>query len=129
LPHLDSWTSARRKVAGGYTAAGLGDAVRLPQPTAGAEHAFHLYVIRTPRRNDVAARLSEHGVEARAYYTTPLHRQPSMSRWASASALPNAERLATEGLALPMGPSLGPDDVERVVEAVGAASRRGSGQG
>ncbi len=117
LPYLDSWTRARRRVAEAYATAGLGDVVRLPQLTAGAESAFHLYVIRTSRRDALAARLAEHGVEARAYYTTPLHRQRSMSRWAGGGTLPNAERLAAEGLALPMGQSLEPDAVERVVEA------------
>ncbi len=121
LPHLDSWTSARREVAAGYAAAGLGEVVQLPRLTEGTESAFHLYVVRTSRRDELVARLGKRGVEARAYYTMPLHRQPSMVKWAGENSLPNAEVLAAEGLALPMGPSLEPKDVERVVEAVVAA--------
>jgi dTDP-4-amino-4,6-dideoxygalactose transaminase len=123
LPHLDAWVGARRRAAECYEAAGLGAMVRLPRATPGAEHAFHLYVVRTPGRDDLAARLSELGVETRAYYTTPLHRQPSMSPWAHGGALPSAEHLAAEGLAIPMGQSLGPDDVEHVVDTIAAAIR------
>lgn len=127
LPHLDSWTSARRRVAAEYAAAPLGDVVRLPRLTPGVESAFHLYVVRTPHRDDLAARLGEHGIEARAYYSTPLHQQPSMSVWARGQSLPNAERLAAEGLALPMGQSLEPKSVQRVVEAVLAILSTGGG--
>jgi dTDP-4-amino-4,6-dideoxygalactose transaminase len=123
LPHLDAWVGARRRTAEGYESAGLGATVRLPSATPGAEPAFHLYVVRTPGRDDLAARLSELGVETRAYYTTPLHRQPSMSPWASEGALPGAERLAAEGLAIPIGQSLEPDDVEHVVDAIEASMR------
>ena len=127
LPHLDAWIGARRRVAEAYEAAGLGDVVRLPSATPGADPAFHLYVIRTPNRDDLAARLAEIGIETRAYYTTPLHRQPSMSPWANGGARPSAERLAAEGLAIPMGQSLEPDDVEHVVDAIAAAKRGARG--
>ena len=121
LGHLDEWTAARRAAAAAYTAAGLGELVELPRATSGAEPAFHLYVVRTKHRGHVLDALADRGVEARAYYTRPLPRQPSMQRWASDPPLLSAERLAAEGLALPMGPSLDPDVIGRVVEAVDAA--------
>jgi dTDP-4-amino-4,6-dideoxygalactose transaminase len=127
LPHLDAWIEARRRAAEGYEAAGLGDVVRLPRATPGAEPGFHLYVVRTPGRDDLAARLSALGVETRAYFTTPLHRQPSMSPWADGSARPGAERLAEEGLAIPIGQSLEPDHVVSVVDAIAAAMRGARG--
>ena len=46
-----------------------------------------------------------------------------MSAFASDNSIPNAARLAAEGLALPMGRSLQPDVLEHVVEAVAAAGR------
>jgi dTDP-4-amino-4,6-dideoxygalactose transaminase len=121
LPHLDDWTSARRDAAAAYADQGLGELVELPAETPGAESCWHLYVIRATGREALAEALTEEGVGCRAYYTIPLHRQPAMSAYAPPEALPAAERIAAEGLALPIGPSLRSDAVEQVVTAVRAA--------
>ena len=47
LPELDGWTQRRRDVAAAYERAGLGELVELPATTPGAEHAYHLYVVRS----------------------------------------------------------------------------------
>jgi dTDP-4-amino-4,6-dideoxygalactose transaminase len=126
LPHLDHWTEARRRVADIYVEAGLGDLVELPLETPGAESAFHLYVVMTPHRDQTAERLRQAGVEARAYYTPALHRQPALAPYAKNGRFPNAERVAAEGLALPMGPSLHGKAALRVVQAVRALAPDGS---
>jgi dTDP-4-amino-4,6-dideoxygalactose transaminase len=120
LPHLPAWTEARRAVAAGYAASGLGASLRLPVETAGGECCYHLYVIRSPERDRVAERLEAAGIGARAYYSTPLHRQPAMLRFAPERELPNVDAAAAESLALPMGPALGPADVEQVAAALAA---------
>jgi dTDP-4-amino-4,6-dideoxygalactose transaminase len=117
LPHLDAWNAERRAAAGGYAAAGLGELVRLPGETPGAEHVFHLYVAATAGRDRLREALRQAGIGARAYYTTPLYRQPALEEFAPPSPLPAAERFAAEGLALPMGPSLTAAQVEAVVAA------------
>ena len=53
------------------------------------------------------AALGEHGIQARGYYRTPLHRQPAMRPYADEPELPATEELARTNLALPMGPMLG----------------------
>jgi dTDP-3-amino-3,4,6-trideoxy-alpha-D-glucose transaminase len=125
LPHLDEWTAARRRVAGLYAESGLGKAVRLPVETAGGSSCFHLYVVCGDRRDELAAGLAERGIEARSYYTVPLHRQPAMAPYldsAKGTELPVSERLAAESLALPMGPALREEQVASVVEATAAAA-------
>ena len=117
LPHLDDWTRLRRQVAGEYRKGGLGEVVTLPVETQDAQAAYHLFVVTTPRRDQLASALAEAGIEARAYFTTALHRQPAMAGYAP-EALRNAERLAAEGLALPMGPALDPGSVAAVVDEV-----------
>ncbi len=86
LPELDGWTEARRAAAGAYERDGLGEHVALPRPVAGAEHAYHLYVVRSERADELAGHLAEHGVGARGYYRVPVHRQPAMARFAAARA-------------------------------------------
>ena len=60
-----------------------------------------------PRADELIAGLGEHGVQARAYYRTPLHRQPAMAPYAPpAGSLPVTDELARTNLALPMSPTL-----------------------
>jgi dTDP-4-amino-4,6-dideoxygalactose transaminase len=118
LPHLEEWTAARRRVAAAYRQSRLGEAVRLPLETAGASSCYHLYVVACERRDELQAGLADRGIGARAYYTIPLHRQPALAPYAKGAELPVAERLATESLALPMGPALGEEQVEAVAAAV-----------
>jgi dTDP-4-amino-4,6-dideoxygalactose transaminase len=118
LPHLDGWTAARRRAAALYRDAGLGELLALVDETEGAEAAYHLLVGLTPHRDRLIATLVDAGIEARGYYTTPMHRQPALVAYATGEALPNAERLAREGIALPMGPALEEPSVRAVVAEI-----------
>ncbi len=122
LPHLESWTTARRDAARAYEGAGIGDLVETQRETAGGQCAYHLYVVRTESRDALSAALREVGVETRAYYTTPLNRQPALVDGRRAARLPNSERLASHGLALPMGQTLDESAVRWVVDAIRALS-------
>src|SRR4051795_13727944 len=53
LPHLDGWAAHRAQVGRWYAEAGLGDAVALPEPTPGATPAWHLYVARSERADEL----------------------------------------------------------------------------
>ncbi|HEV7615133.1 MAG TPA: DegT/DnrJ/EryC1/StrS family aminotransferase [Solirubrobacterales bacterium] len=124
LPHLAEWTRARRRVAAGYAAAGLGDAVKLPVETAGGESCYHLYVVRAEDRGRLAERLGAAEIGARAYYSTPLHRQPALREFAPATPLPGVDAVAAQSLALPMGPALSQADVAEVAAVATAALAR-----
>lgn len=117
LPHLDEWTAARKRVARMYEEAGLGDLVRLPQPTPGAEPAWHLYVVRHERADELIAGLEEAGIEARAYYRVPVHRQPAMTAFGNVD-LPGTEEAARTNFAVPMGTGLQADQVDQVVHTL-----------
>jgi dTDP-4-amino-4,6-dideoxygalactose transaminase len=120
LPHLTGWNAARREAATRYAELGLGEAVELPVDEPG--HVYHMYVVRSERRREIAAALSEAGIASASYYVTPLHLQPALAYlgWAPGS-LPETERAAAENLALPMWGGIGPEAQERVVETVRAA--------
>jgi dTDP-4-amino-4,6-dideoxygalactose transaminase len=122
LPELDGWNARRRAAAGAYAAAGLGDHVRLPRPTAGAEHVYHLYVVRSQRPDELIAGCAGAGVQARAYYRRPVHVQPAMAAYAPDRPLPATDAAARTIVALPMGPELADDDVAAVAAAVAAAA-------
>ena len=65
-------------------------------------------------------RLNADGVQARAYYRVPLHRQAAMAPFAAA-ALPATDELARTVLAVPMGPAFGPGQARQVTAAVAEA--------
>jgi len=119
LPHLKGWSQGRRAVGAAYADAGLDAHVSLPEAPAGAEPAWHLFVACHPRADEVIGALAELGVESRAYYRTPVHRQPAMRAYPRAAAeLTATDELAHTNLALPMSPTLGREQVAEVVAAV-----------
>ena len=120
LPHLTGWNAARREAASVYSDLGLGEAVELPLDEPG--HVYHMYVVRSSRREEIAAALAEAGIASASYYATPLHLQPALAFLGyERGALPETERAAAENLALPMWGCIGAEAQERVVETVRAA--------
>jgi dTDP-4-amino-4,6-dideoxygalactose transaminase len=121
LPHLDGWTAGRRAAARVYEEAELGDLVAMPVVISGVEPAWHLYVVRHPDAERLAAALAQAGVQARGYYRTPVHRQPAMARWGAGIELPATDALARTNLAIPMSPVLSPEQGQEVAAAIRAA--------
>ena len=120
LPHLTGWNASRRDAASVYSDLGLGEAVELPLDEPG--HVYHMYVVRSSRRDEISAALSERGIASASYYVTPLHLQPALAFLGyERGSLPETERMAAENLALPMWGGIGREVQERVVDAVRAA--------
>jgi dTDP-3-amino-3,4,6-trideoxy-alpha-D-glucose transaminase len=119
LPELEAWTASRTATADAYAAGGLGDVVALPRSTSGARHAYHLYVVRHDRPDELVVGLERRGIGARGYYRRPIHRQPAMAGHVPAGLeLPGTEEAARTSLALPMGTELDDRAVREVVQAV-----------
>jgi dTDP-3-amino-3,4,6-trideoxy-alpha-D-glucose transaminase len=106
LPHLDGWADGRRVAGRHYADSGLGELVALPRPVSGCDPAWHLYVIRHAQADAIAAVLGEAGHGCKAYYRTPVHRQPAMSEWGAGVELPATEEVARTHLAIPLSPVL-----------------------
>jgi dTDP-3-amino-3,4,6-trideoxy-alpha-D-glucose transaminase len=123
LPHLDAWCDGRRAGARHYEAAGLGELVALPEPAPGARPAWHLYVVRHDRADDLQAALTEAGIGARSYYRVPAHLQPAMREYGAGAELPGTEEAARTHLAIPMSPVLSAEQAAEVVAAAGALAR------
>ena len=96
---------ARRRAARSYiqaTGSVGGHAARTP----GSRHVFHLYVIRSSRRDDLLTHLQEKGVGAGIHYPVPLHRQPAYADGYRALTLPATEAAAAEVVSLPVYPEI-----------------------
>jgi dTDP-4-amino-4,6-dideoxygalactose transaminase len=123
LPELDGWCDGRRAGARAYADAGLAQYVSLPAVPERTDPAWHLYVVTHPRADELLAALTRAGVQARAYYRRPLHRQPAMEPYAPAEgALPVTDELAATHIALPISPVFGSAQAQEVVAAIAAGA-------
>jgi dTDP-4-amino-4,6-dideoxygalactose transaminase len=123
LPEVGGWNAARRAAAERYRALGLGDLVEVPVEAAATSHVYHLYVVRSQARDQLIRRLAAAEIGCRAYYEIPLHLQPVFAHLGYREGdLPETERAAREGLALPMFPTLDEAAQREVVAAVRAAA-------
>jgi dTDP-4-amino-4,6-dideoxygalactose transaminase len=131
IPHLAQWNDARRERAGIYDrllsraglrspgSAGRSAPVVVVETRPQAFHIFHQYVIRVEKRDQLRAFLQEHGVGSEIYYPLPLHLQKCFAYLGYAPGdLPEAERAATEVLALPMYAELEEDELRHVVDTI-----------
>ncbi|MGI8715524.1 MAG: DegT/DnrJ/EryC1/StrS family aminotransferase [Solirubrobacteraceae bacterium] len=122
LRELDGWSDGRRAGARAYLDAGLADHVTVPVVPAGAVPAWHLYAVTHPRADALLQALAAVGVQARAYYRVPLHRQPAMAPYLEGLApLPVTEALAADNVALPISPVFGAEQAREVVAAIARA--------
>jgi dTDP-4-amino-4,6-dideoxygalactose transaminase len=120
LRRLAAWNDARRVHAARYNAqlAGLPDVV-LPVEKQWARGVYHVYTIRSARRDELAAALGEQGVGHAIHYRIPCHLQDALSDLGyPRGSLPETERAANEVLSLPMYPELTNEQIDRVCEVV-----------
>ena len=117
LPRLAEWNARRSSIAAEYLERLDALPISLPPVPEGRSSSWHLFVVRTERRNELQQHLHESGVQTVVHYPIPPHRQQAYSDL-RAGALPIADRLAGEVLSLPIGPHMTDGQVDHVVSAV-----------
>ena len=125
LPHLASWSAARREHAAYYTAA-FADlpAVRPPVVDKMNEHIFHQYTLRVEKRDTLQAHLKAQGIGHAVYYPIPLHLQPCFTDLGyKPGSCPEAERASHEVISLPIYPELTRAQLDRVIDVIRAFYR------
>lgn len=124
LEHLDAWNERRRAVAAAYNEAFADLPLSLPVERHGTRHVYHLYVVRSERRDALEAALARRGIGTGRHYPYPCHIQPGLADGARQSVpLATTERLQGEILSLPVFASMTDGQVDRVIDAVRAAVR------
>lgn len=120
LKYLHEWTRQRQQIAGWYNEAlkGVGDLI-LPVTHADATHVYHLYVIRTQRRDALQKHLSENGIGSLIHYPIPPHLQPAYASLGFKKGdYPIAEEIADTCLSLPLWPGMTESNVESVAKCI-----------
>jgi dTDP-4-amino-4,6-dideoxygalactose transaminase len=119
LPHLDSWNEKRRELAGVYSERLASLGIVVPVERAWGRHVYHLYIIRSSRRDDLQTFLKGEGVAAEVYYPLPPHLAVPCRKFGYTEGdFPHAEKASRETLALPLYPELTAGQQEQVIAAV-----------
>ena len=119
LKHLPDWVDARRKNAAHYTELFKGaDGIEIPEEMGWAKHAYHLYVIRTDKRDGLAKYLKEKNIATGIHYYMPVHKQPYILDNYPEVKLKNTEFCAERVLSLPLDPEISFEEIGHVVDEV-----------
>jgi len=120
LRHLDEWNREREERVRAYAAALAGvPGLVLPEASAGARSAWHLYTVRAADRAGLQAQLRDQGVATAIHYPRPLHLQPALGDARGKEGdLPVSEALCREALSLPLYPELPLESIARIATTV-----------
>ena len=119
FPHLDEWNEKRRELSKRYNEhlAPLG--IVTPIEREWAKHVYHLYIIRSAKREALQTFLKEKGIASEVYYPLPPHLSVPCRKYGYKEGdFPHAEKAAKETLALPLYPELTLEQQDQVIAAV-----------
>lgn len=119
LKHLEDWTEARIKVADCYDQMlGGVEGLVLPVRQPGRRHVYHLYVVRTERRDALIAHLKEDGIQSGIHYPIALPKLTAYAYTGQAQDEGFAWKSDSHLLSLPVGEHLTEDDIGKVVASI-----------
>ena len=119
LPKIEYYISRRREIAALYQEGLAESGLILPKEAPYNRHAYYLYVVRHPQRDEIIEKLRENNIYVNISYPWPIHTMKGYQYlgWHEGD-LPNTESAAKEIFSLPMYPSLENEEVKRVIEVL-----------
>ena len=115
LPFLEADNNKRRQIAKRYLSEIKNDKMVLPKVDSFDSHVFHLFVIRTKKRQELQDYLFENKIETVIHYPIAPHKQKAFHDWNDLS-FPISEKIHDEVLSLPISPVLTDEEVSFVIE-------------
>lgn len=119
LKHIDKWIKIRNKLATQYLIGlqGIGD-LSLPAVSIDNSNTYHLFPIKTTKRDELMNWLSNKGIQVGVHYPHPIHAVPAFKNYAKKSGFPNSELWSANELSLPIHPYLEKDEIQYVIESI-----------
>ena len=121
LPHLTKWNKERQKSAQYYSKklANLFPQIKTPSIDKNNTHVFHLYVIQTEKRDQLASFLAKHGIQTGIHYPIPLHMQHSLKNLGYKKGdFPVAEKLSQSILSIPLYPGITITQQDQIIKTI-----------
>lgn len=123
LPRLDADNQRRKEIAQYYCDNIKNKDIILPVPSfnnsviQSFDNVWHLFVIRTSKRDQLQHYLSENGIQTLIHYPIPPHQQLAYKDWNEIS-YPITEQIHKEVLSLPISPIMKDDEVMKMVRVI-----------
>lgn len=120
LKYIEEWTAKRRAVAKRYNEL-LEDCehIVLPKEMDYAKHVYHLFVIRSKKRDELQSYLKENGIQSGIHYPIALHNLNAYKYLGhQPNDFPNANQFTTEILSLPMFPEMTEEQIKYVAQTI-----------
>jgi dTDP-4-amino-4,6-dideoxygalactose transaminase len=118
LARLDADNQKRRDIALHYLQNIVHPNITLPDnPTVEGSHVWHLFVIRTEKRDEVQKHLADNGIQTLIHYPIPPHQQQAYKAWNNQS-YPITEQIHDEVISLPISPVMKAFEQKKIVLAL-----------
>jgi dTDP-4-amino-4,6-dideoxygalactose transaminase len=120
LKYIHDWNAQRQTIAKKYFDALNGiNGLILPKVADSATHVYHLFVVRTNKRNDLQDYLLKYGISTLIHYPIPIHLQNAYSHLEfKKGSFPIAEILAETNLSLPLWPGITDDQISYISDKI-----------
>ncbi|WP_412850312.1 DegT/DnrJ/EryC1/StrS family aminotransferase [Chryseobacterium sp. PMSZPI] len=118
LKYIDQENNIRREIAKRFINEIKNPAIILPEnPKDENEHVWHVFVIRSERRDELQAYLTEHGIQTLIHYPIPPHQQEAYKEWNTLS-FPISEKIHKEVLSLPISSVMEEEEIKKIIEVI-----------
>lgn len=118
LKYIDKENEIRREISKRFINEIKNPAVILPEyPADENEHVWHVFVIRSERRDELQSYLTENGVQTLIHYPIPPHKQEAYKDWNDLSFL-ISEKIHAEVLSLPISPVMDEEEINKIIEII-----------
>ncbi|MBU2699050.1 dTDP-4-amino-4 [Sporomusaceae bacterium BoRhaA] len=119
LRYLNKWNEERRKTAQKYIDGIKSPKIIKPVEADYAGHVWHLFVVRTEKRNEFQKYLNDNGIGTTIHYPIPMHIQRAYEDLKiSKGTFPIAEKISSEVISLPMWYGMKDEEIEYVIERI-----------
>ncbi|WP_201764730.1 DegT/DnrJ/EryC1/StrS family aminotransferase [Psychroflexus gondwanensis] len=119
LQYLNDWTQERKEIAETYNEILVGSNLILPKLASNADHVYHLYVVRTSKREELQEHLNNKGVGTLIHYPIPPHLQKAYKYLGYKKGdFPIAEELANTSISLPLWVGLNTRQINSITSII-----------
>ena len=121
LKYLNNWTEDRRKTAEIYRMQIKNINIILPTEMNYAKHVYHIFAIRSERRDELESYLKQNGISTNKHYPIPMHLQGAYTDLnIQRGTLPIAEEISNTQLSIPMYYGMKDEEIKYVIEKINA---------
>jgi len=119
LRNLNKWNEERRKIAQRYSNEITNPNIIKPVEADYAKHVWHLFVVRTEKRNELEKYLNDNGIATTIHYPVPMHIQGAYKELNIAGgSLPLAEQVANEVISIPLWYGMNDNEIDFVIDKI-----------